>query len=159
MSVIIIEELKRQIDNLEFGEHFTKLEAIINLGKIGDESGVLPLIEVLENGTKWMKEDAAVSLGLIGDHRASNILIKNLKLENICASRCAESLAKIGCKKSIKELNKQLKISNTDTKIISIIWSLGHLGAKNSVDTIRTFLNNDNRVIKYSASQALKKLE
>ncbi|MDP6364523.1 MAG: HEAT repeat domain-containing protein, partial [Candidatus Poseidoniia archaeon] len=84
-------------------------DAAIELGKLGDERAVEPLIEVLGDESKMIGVNAARALGEIGDVRAVEPLIKALDDEygEVC-EYAARALGQIGDARAVEPLIKAL---------------------------------------------------
>jgi HEAT repeat protein len=100
-------EKKKDVDGLIKALGYEKdvqvrREAAYTLGKLGNSSGVDPLIKALEDPDSYVRRQVADALGIIGDPKAIEFLNKALNDPNkyVCQG-AADALKKIEEKKAM----------------------------------------------------------
>jgi len=83
--------------------------AAVELGQIGDQRAVIPLINALKDNNEWVRANAAEALGLLKNKKAESALGLLLKDQDewVCAS-AAEALGRIGGIKAVEYLMSAL---------------------------------------------------
>jgi HEAT repeat protein len=121
------------------------------LGRIGDESVVEPLIEILKNNS-MCTELAGFALGRIGDERAVEPLIEALNNRIRPDSFYVEALGRIGDERAVEPLIEALNISSSggirDSDIDlwgSAVVALGYFGYDRIVEPLIEVLENPNQ--------------
>jgi len=110
------------------------------LGEIGDERGVLPLIDAMKDPSTNVQYVAIKSLGIIGDRRAVDPLINALKSdEKWVRLGAAHSLGHIGDKKAVEFLIPLLSDPHHDVRAHAA-WALGKIGDTKAIEPLKNLL-------------------
>ena len=138
-----------------------KKNAIYNLGLAKEVKAVPHLIGFLDEGSKDIRIASIEALGRIGDKQAVPQLIRLADEKEIDIRRKAiESLGKIGDPRAMPILLRLLREESSELgteEKITILWALGVIGDEKSVPVVIEFLNSEDKYIRYSARQSLKK--
>ncbi len=112
-----------------------------DLGTIGDQRAVEPLVKALKQDSDWpVRSAAAEALGKIGDDSAVEPLVAALNDEKWAVRRAAAlALGKIGGKKAVDPLINSLGDTDQDVRAAAAV-ALGQLGDRNAVEPLISIL-------------------
>ena len=137
-----VSEVPAYIQLLKTGNLLERVKSAEFLGEIGDERGVLPLIEALIDSSTTVQYVAAKSLGLLGDKRAVNPLIALLTSEDKWVRLgAAQALGRIGDKKAVDAIIPLLTDTHHDLRAHAA-GALGKLGDTRAVEPLKLQLND-----------------
>jgi HEAT repeat protein len=128
------------------------------LGEIGDERGVLPLIDALNDTSITVQYIAAKSLGMLGDRRSVDPLIKALKSdEKWVRLGAVHALGLIGDKKAVDFIIPLLNDPHHDLRAHAA-WALGKLGDSRATGPLKGLLQDPEKDVRSEANLALRTL-
>jgi phycocyanobilin lyase alpha subunit len=134
----LIKSLQDEHDRTEDGGYPLRRNAARALGKLGDRSAVLPLIESLQCTDFYVREAAAQSLGKLGDPLAVSSLLELVGLGLAEGELC--------------------HADDFSHPYDAAIEALGSLGATDAVPAIQPFLAHQIDRVRYAAARAMYQL-
>lgn len=143
------------IKQLKSSDINTRINAIENLGELGDSRAIVPLSKLLNDPIEQIRDCAIWNLGLL---KAGNVLIENLnhELESV-RKYVIEVLGNIEEQTALEPLIELLKDANDEIRANSA-WSLGKLENKKAFKPLIESLNDDYSEVRENATWALGKL-
>ncbi len=143
-----------RILNTEQGD--IRYKAVFALGEIRDARAVWVLVELLKDRDWLVQKEAAFALGKIKDIRAVDYLIDALEDKDAdLRLEIAWALGEIGDKKAVKPLIRLLCDKNMQKECAYAIRKIGSC----AVDPLVDALKDDNKDIRYWASEILGKMK
>jgi HEAT repeat protein len=147
--------------SLEQGNRNQKLEAIKQLGKLGDVRALRPLLSSLQDRTDdKVREESAKALGQIGDKRAVPILITRLREERvpIVRARIAESLGLLKDPRAVEALAHATQDTELHWIRLYAAWALGEIRDGRAIaPLLNMFLTGEHPFVHNEAKVALLK--
>ncbi len=143
------------IKNLESTDIATRINAIEDLGLLGDSRAIAPLSKLLNDPAEQIRDCAIWNLGLL---KAGDILIENLnhKLDSV-RKYVVEVLGNIEEQAALEPLIKLLQDPNDEIRANSA-WSLGKLGNKKAFEQLIKSLNDECSEVRENCAWALGKI-
>ena len=143
------------IKNLDSPDLETRINAIENLGELGDPRAIDLLSKLLKDPVEQIRDCAIWNLGLL---KAGNVLIKNLnhKIESV-RKYVIEVLGNIEEQAALEPLIELLKDPNDEIRANSA-WSLGKLENKKAFEPLIKSLNDKCNEVRENSAWALGKL-
>jgi len=153
----LFDKTDKYIHNLQSKNVMVQSEAIYYLGNLGEKSAVPILCKFLKRDTpKKIKLQAIQALGEIGEGSAVTPLFEVLgEKDSELRIAAVEALGKIKDPKAIPHLINVL--DDTDVQVVAI-WALGNIGDSGASAALTNLLGDENKYIRYNASQSLKKI-
>lgn len=150
--------IQRLIQDLE--EPGFRIDAALELSKVGDNRGVETLIEILTEGNlRGGRRRAAEALGNIGDKRAIDPLIQSLKDDwKFVRSEAATALGKLGGDEAVEVLIKVLGGNDDWWVRCCAAWALGKTGDRKAVVPLTNALKDERERVRRAVTEALAKL-
>jgi HEAT repeat protein len=153
-----VAEVPRFIQLVKNGELFERIQSAEFLGEIGDERGVLPLIDALKDPSTTVQYVAAKSLGMLRDRRAVDALIRSLRSgDKWVRLGAAHALGLIGDKKAVDDIIPLLTDPHHDLRAHAA-WALGKLMDVRAVDPLKRLLQDPKADVRAEAKNALDTL-
>jgi len=153
-----VSEVPAYIQLLKDGGLLERRKSAEFLGEIGDERGVLPLIDALKDPSTTVQYVAAKSLGMLGDKRAVDPLINILKSEEKWVRlSAAHALGLIGDKKAVDVIIPLLNDPHHDLRAHAA-WALGKLGDARAVEPLKRLLQDPKEDVRTEVKAALATL-
>jgi len=135
----LISALQDERNRTESGGYPLRRNAAKALGKLGELQAVPALIVCLECSDFYVRESAAQSLGMLGDRSSVPYLIKLL------AGGVAANQPIPGC-------------PHLPQPCAAVIEALGSLGATETIDLIKPFLEHPVELVQYATARAMYQL-
>jgi succinoglycan biosynthesis transport protein ExoP len=155
-------DIKEYLKNLRDSNMVIKREAIYRLGKLQVEEAVPEMIRLLHSDPAELRPNLIEALGMIGDRAAVNSIIARLSDANpLVREKAIEALGKIGDKKAVPALVSILEQKDTKSEgeVLIAIWALGNIGDKSAEPILNSLLGDNNKYVRFNATQALKKIK
>lgn len=155
-------DIKDYLKNLKSSNVVIKREAVNRLGKLQIKEAVPEMISLLNSDSAEIRPDLTEALGKIGDRAAVNSLIARLNDDNLrVREKAIEALGKIADKRAVPALVAILeqKDKKSESEVLIAIWALGNIGDKSAETILNSLLGDNNKYVRYSATQALKKIK
>lgn len=132
-------------------------DAIYHLGEKKEKSAVPALIKLLTSDQRGETKLSVIgALGKIREGSSVNSLVAALNEDDIKIKIAAiEALGKIKDPHAVQPLLNTL--SDTGTRLFAI-WALGNIGDKGAIPALTKLLGDDDKYVRYNASNALKKI-
>jgi len=153
-----VSEVPDYIRLLKTGSLLERRKSAEFIGEIGDDRGVLPLIDALRDPSTTVQFVAATSLGLLADKRAVDPLINALKSEEKWVRLgAAQALGLIGDKKAVDFIIPLLTDPHHDLRAHAA-WALGKLGDARAVEPLKRLLQDPKEDVRKEVKTALETL-
>jgi HEAT repeat protein len=150
-----VAEVPEYIRLLKTGSLLERRKSAEALGEIGDERGVLPLIDALRDSSTTVQYVAAKSLGMLADKRAVDPLINLTKSEDKWVRLgAAHALGLIGDKKAVDAILPLLTDTHHDLRVHAA-WALGKLMDARAVEALKPLLEDPKEDVRTEAKAAL----
>ncbi|MHA1377581.1 MAG: HEAT repeat domain-containing protein [Candidatus Helarchaeota archaeon] len=143
------------IQDLESSDLNRKINAIEELGQLGDPKAIKPLSKLINDTNEQVRECSIWSLGRL---KASEILIKNLN-HKVDSTRkfIVEVLGNIEEKIAVVPLIELLKDPDDEMRA-NAAWSLGKIGDRKAFEPLIKSLSDKSEQVRENAAWALGKL-
>jgi len=154
--------IKEYLKNLKSSNVVIKREAVFRLGKLQIKEAAPEMIRLLNSDSAEIRPDLIEALGKIGDRAAVNFLLARLNDDNLSVrGKAIEALGKIGDKKAVPALVSILaqKDKKSESEVLIAIWALGNIGDKSAVPILNSLLGDNNKYVRFNATQALKNIK
>jgi len=152
------EDVPEYIRILKSGGLIERRKSAEALGEIGDERGVLPLIDATQDPSFDVRYVAIKSLGMLGDRRAVDTLIGALKSdEKWLRLGAAHSLGHIGDVKAVEFLIPLLNDPHHDVRA-HVAWALGMIGDARAVAPLQQLVQDPREDVRREVKTALDAL-
>jgi hypothetical protein len=153
-----VSEVPAYIQLLRNGGLLERIRSAEFLGEIGEEQGVLPLIDALRDSSMTVQYVAAKSLGMLADKRAVDPLIRALKSEDKWVRLGAvHALGLIGDKKAVDTIIPLLDDPHHDLRAHAA-WALGKLGDARAAEPLKRLLKDPKEDVRTEVQSALELL-
>lgn len=134
-------------------------EAAIALGKIGEQSVVLALIEALNDRVSMVRAAAVAALGTIADPRAVDPLVALLQdTENAVRGKAVVALRDIRDRRAVGPLIEVLKQDSEPQVQSKAAAALGNIGDPHAVASLISALSHRGADVRVAAAMALGKI-
>ena len=138
LGTTVVQEL---LSILQSDEPGLTLEAIVVLGRIGDQQAVPALIACLDHVSNLLKAHVTEALALIGDSRAVPHLLRALEDPHTpTRANAAAGLVRMADPRSVRPLLNALRDNDCDVRVYAAI-ALGELGDPKAVPDLTSLLD------------------
>ncbi|MHA1301089.1 MAG: HEAT repeat domain-containing protein [Candidatus Helarchaeota archaeon] len=148
-------DFKSSIKDLASSDLKTRINAIEELGRLGDMRAVEPLSRLIDDSNEQIRECAIWSLGRL---KASDVLIKNLnhKMDSV-RKFIIEVLGNFEDTKALEPLIELLEDPDNEVRA-NAAWSLGKIQNVKALEPLVKSLNDTDEEVRENSAWALGKL-
>lgn len=150
-------DTRKYLKDLESENVMARNDAIFHLGEQKEKRAVSMLIKLLESHqSKRIRLGALGALGKIGAGNSVDTIAVLLgeKDKEMRIAACG-ALGKI---KNPDAAGALIKVLDDRNVRLTAIWALGNIGGQEAVPALTKLLDNDDKYVRYNASQSLKKI-
>jgi HEAT repeat protein len=145
----LLEALKNRMDIIRWG-------AADALGRLGSESALEPLIDLLGDKEPWVRSSAAEALGRIGSEAALAPLAEALKDEDrFVRWKAAEALGELGSEAALPYLKSVVEDEGEDEGVRCVATRALSRFGPSAAATLLDALEDKNRGVRANAAESL----